>query len=96
MPAHVKFRKVNTTDVTGWKYNIPGLEANSSYDFICTIEDGLENVIFNQTISFTTNNIASALDNITEKSAYIKQVRNGQVYILRGDHIFDTQGKMIK
>lgn len=96
MPAHVKSRKVNTTEVTGWKYNIPGLEANSSYDFICTVEDGLENVIFNQTISFTTNNIASALDNITEKSAYIKQVRNGQILILRGDKTYTLQGQEVK
>ncbi len=96
IPAHVKSRKVNTTDVTGWKYNIPGLEANSSYDFICTVEDGLENVIFNQTISFTTNNIASALDNITEKSAYIKQVHNGQIFILRGDKTYTLQGQEVK
>ena len=96
MPARVKSRKINTTEVTGWKYNIPGLEANSSYDFICTVEYGLENVIFNQTISFTTNNIASALDNITEKSAYIKQVRNGQILILRGDKTYTLQGQEVK
>lgn len=96
MPARVKSRKVNTTEVTGWKYNIPGLEANSSYDFICTVEDGLENVIFNQTISFTTNNIASALDNITEKSAYIKQVRNGQIFIQRGDKVYTIQGQVVE
>ena len=86
------------TQTAGFSFTVTGLNAGTAYDLTMTSKDAIGQVIEEQTISFTTEaNIPTGVEDVqSDQVQSTKVLRDGQIYILRGDHIFDTQGKMVK
>ncbi len=84
------------TQTAGFVFTVTGLETGTEYDLTITAknENGLE--IDKKNISFHTSWPQGIEDIYINSDKSVKVLHDGHIYILRGDHIYDTQGKMIK
>ena len=89
-------RAAETT--TGWSYTIAGLEANTAYSYTVIATDSSNEEVYNNTISFTTQpqNTPTDFEQAEIADTPNKLLRNGQIFILRGDKTYTLQGQEIK
>ena len=59
-----------------------------------------DSVIYNETVSFKTKDVATAIDQMSNdpmrKCENEKILRNGQLFILRGDKVYTVTGQEVK
>ena len=82
--------------VKGWRYELKGLEENTQYTYNVTAKNG--NVVLSSTtINFTTT-VERGIEEVSSsiQSDIQKIVRNGQVFILRGDRTYTLTGQEVK
>lgn len=86
------------TQTAGFSFTVTGLDSGTGYDLTITSKDAIGQVIEEQTISFTTEaNIPTEVENIQGDNARTTKVLfDDKIYILRGNHIYDAQGKMVR
>ena len=86
------------TQTAGFSFTVTGLDSGTSYDLTMTSKDAIGQVIEEQTISFTTGaNIPTGFEDVqSDQVRSTKVLRDGYIYLLRGEHVYDAQGKMIK
>ena len=84
------------TQVAGFTYTVTGLEEGTDYDLTITAKDENGNDLDKKEISFHTNGANGIEDIVVDEQKANKILLDGQIYILRADHIFDTQGKMVR
>ena len=84
--------------VAGFTFTVTGLDNGSSYSFTMEAKDSQGEVIDTKEGSFTTteSGIATALDNASLDSKPVKIIRNGQLFILRGDKTYTMQGQEVR
>jgi len=84
-----------TQTANGWQYNISGLEANTEYSYIITTKktDLSENVQYG---SFTTTGTATGIDEQRDDMPCTKVLRNGKIFILRGDKVYTVTGQELR
>ena len=84
------------TQAGGFSFTVTGLEAGTSYDLtiIAKNEDGQE--LDKKNISFHTDGAQGFEDLHADSGKPVKVLHDGQIYILRGEHIYDAEGKMVK
>ena len=84
------------TTANGWKYTIDGLETNVEYTYTVTAKNSDDGVIYTKTGTFTTQT-SEGIDNVQSGKVQSKKfVRNGQIFILRGEKIYNAQGALVK
>ena len=84
---------------TGWKYTITGLEPNAEYTCTVIAKKADDSEVYNTTISFQTPDAESSTKQVINdqrQTTNYKVIRNGQLYIQRGDEIFNAQGARVE
>ncbi|MBO7458236.1 MAG: leucine-rich repeat protein [Paludibacteraceae bacterium] len=94
-PAAVK------TSNGGLRFTVTGLDSGTNYHLTLLAKDSGNQEIASYAADFTTTGTATAIDNTPFPSGEgrgeaSKILLDGQLLILRGNHIYDAQGKLIK
>ena len=85
------------TQTAGFAFTVTGLDAGTSYDLTITSKDNNGSILDTQTVAFFTSNIATGIDNAqSDQVQSTKVVRDGQLYILRGDKTYTLTGQDVK
>lgn len=85
------------TTVNGWKYTVDGLEADTEYEYTVTAKNSEDGVIYTKTGTFTTQASEGIVQTtIDQRPITNKLIRDGQIYIIRGDKTYTLQGQEIK
>ena len=80
----------------GWTYIVTGLEGNASYTYSVTAKDVNGNVLLKQSVDFSTGESQGIEDVLSDQVQCTKVVRDGQIFILRGDKTYTLQGQEIR
>ena len=83
----------------GFKFTITGLTSGTQYGYTVTAKDALDQPVDTQTGSFTTTSgVPTAIDQITNDQlpTTTKVIRNGQIFILRGDKVYTVTGQEVR
>ena len=85
------------TQTAGFAFTVTGLDAGTSYDLTITSKDNNGSILDTQTVTFFTSNIATGIDNAqSDQVQSTKHLRDGQIYILRGDKTYTLTGQEVK
>ena len=79
----------------GFSFVVNGLDSGTEYNYDVIAKDENGNVLDAKSGSFTTQ-APQGIDDINAATKSQKIVHEGQILILRGEHIYDIQGKNIK
>lgn len=84
--------------IAGFTFTISGLDSDSEYSYSVTAKDAQGEVLDTKEGSFTTteSGIATAVDNASVDTKPVKLLRNGQLFILRGDKTYTVQGQEVR
>ena len=91
-------RQAQQTQVAGFQFTVSGLDSGTTYSYELTALDENGDSIETQTGTFTTTSeITTAIDTIIEDNSKTPQkiLRNGQIYIIRGDKTYTLQGQEV-
>ena len=80
----------------GWTYVLTGLEGNASYTYSVTAKDVNGNVLLKQSVDFSTGSSQGIEDVLSDQVQCTKVIRDGQVFILRGEKVYNAQGALVK
>ena len=82
---------------TGWQYAISGLESGTAYTYIITAKKG-ETIVYETSVPFQTQDATAGIDLVDQvsESTMQKILRNGQIYILRGDKVYTITGQEVQ
>ena len=82
----------------GLQFTVTGLNSNTQYGYNLIAKDANNQPIATYSGEFTTTGeIATGIDNIQGNEVQSKKfVRNGQIYILRGEKVYNAQGALVK
>ena len=83
------------TQSEGFSFTVTGLEEGQSYDLTLTAKDTSGSTLDEHVISFTTGG-EQALEDVDAATTIHKIVRDGQIFILRGDKTYTIQGQEVK
>ena len=89
----------NKQQTEGFRFTVTGLTSNTEYNYSITAKDDAAQPLDTKSGSFTTTTgVATALDQITNEKCQMtnKVLRNGQIFILRGDKIYTLTGQEVK
>ena len=84
------------TQSAGFSFVVTGLNEGTDYDLTITAKGENGKELDKKNVTFHTNGSTGIEDIVVDKQKANKILHDGQIYILRGDHIFDTQGKMVR
>lgn len=76
----------------GFRFTVTGLSESTHYTFGMTVKDATNATLQTYTGEFNTTGVATSLDNATTETTAQKIIRNGQVFIRRGDKTYTTMG----
>lgn len=86
-----------TQTAKGWQYTLEGLEANTEYTYTVIAKKSDETVVYDDTIKFTTEGGESRINEVSDVNVKPnKLIRNGQLFIQRGDKLFNAQGARVE
>ena len=85
---------------TGMQFTITGLNSGTNYAYTLTVKNNQNAIIASYTGKFTTTGgtpVAKSLDDVpTNNVQCTKLLRDGQIYILRGNKTYTLQGQEVK
>ncbi len=84
------------TQTAGFAFTITGLEEGTEYNLTITAKDKNGQEIDQKNMSFYTDSPQAIEDIQTDAPQATKVLMDGHIYILRGEHVYDTEGKMVK
>ena len=86
------------TQAAGFSFTVTGLESGTSYDLTITSKDNNGGTLDTKTVSFTTTGEApQGIDQVpSDQVQSTKVIRNGQIFILRGEKVYTLQGQEVK
>ena len=79
----------------GFRFTVTGLSESTRYTFGMTVKDAANATLQTYTGEFSTTGVATSVDNATTDTAVQKIIRDGQVYIRRGDKIYTVMGQCV-
>ena len=79
----------------GWRYEVKGLEAGAEYIYTITAKKEDESILFTQSIDFTMP-APQGLNDVESGVKAHKFLRNGQIFILRGNKTYTLTGAELK
>ncbi len=85
---------------TGWQYTISGLDPDTEYTYSVVAKKNASDTetLYSESISFTTKQTPTGIDEILDSSnpAIMKFIRDGQLYILRGEKVYTVTGQEVR
>jgi len=87
-----------TMTANGMQFTVTGLNSNTQYGYNLTAKDANDQTVATYSGEFTTTGeIATGIDNIQGNEVQsTKVLRDGQIFILRGDKTYTLQGQEVK
>ena len=87
----------------GLQFTVTGLDSGTQYGYSVTAKDANDQTVATYSGSFTTTSegIATGIDNTPFPSGEgrgeaLKFLRDGQIFILRGEKVYNAQGALVK
>ena len=83
----------------GLQFTVTGLSSGTQYSYSVTAKDANDQTVATYSGEFTTTSegIATGIEDVQSDDVQCtKVVRDGQIYILRGDKIYNAQGALVK
>lgn len=90
------FAPAKNVETNAFVYNVTGLEENTTYNYMITAKDEEGNVLDTKSGSFVTNGGSEGFDEVQLNSECTKILRDGQIFILRGDKTYTVTGQEVK
>ena len=85
------------TQAAGFSFTITSLESGTSYDLTITSKDNNGGTLDTKTVSFTTTGVSTRIGNVlSNRVPCTKVIRDGQIFVLRGDKTYTIQGQEVK
>ena len=89
------------TQATGFSFTVTGLESGTNYDLTMTSKDNNGTTLQTQEISFTTTvdgETIEAIDQISQQPNANSQklIKDGQLFIFRGEKVYTLQGQEVR
>ena len=88
------------TQTTGFSFTVTGLNAGTNYDLTITAKDNNGGILDTKTVSFTTTGEPQGIEEPNPdpslKGGGLKVLRDGQIYIIRGDKTYTLTGVEVK
>ena len=85
------------TQAAGFSFTVTGLEEGTSYDLTITSKDNNGTTLDTKTISFTTTGEPQGIEDVpSDQVQSTKFLRNGKMYIIRGEKVYNAQGALVK
>ena len=94
--APAKSNAPQQTQASGFSFTVTGLEQGTSYDLTITAKNSNGQEVDKKNLVFHTDSPQAIEDIHVDSDKPVKVLMDGQIYILRGSHIFNTQGKMVR
>jgi len=88
-----------TMTTGGMQFTVTGLNSNTNYSYTVVVKDESEETISSYAGEFTTTgeDTPTGVEGIQPSEvSYRKLLRNGQIFILRGDKVYNAQGALVK
>ena len=79
----------------GFSFTVTGLESGTTYDLTITAKDSNDQTLQTTTQTFTTEGLTSVED-VETAIDLNKVIRNGQLFILRGDKTYTVRGQKVR
>jgi len=83
------------TQTAGFAFTVTGLQSGTTYDLTITAKDSNDQILQTTSQTFTTAEL-TGVEDITTNIAPTKVLRNGQIFILRGDKTYTVQGQEVR
>ena len=82
----------------GWSYTITGMESGATYTYSVTAKNDSGTKLFEQSIEYTMPAVQGIvdIDASANQCGIHKFIKNGQLYIQRGDEVFNATGARVK
>ena len=85
------------TQAAGFSFTVTGLEEGTSYDLTITSKDNNGGTLDTKTVSFSTTGDEQGIEDVlSDQVQNTKILRNGQIFILRGDKTYTLTGQEVK
>ena len=85
------------TQAAGFSFAVTGLEEGTSYDLTITSKDNNGTTLDTKTISFTTTGEPQGIEDVpSDQVQSTKFLRDGKMYIIRGDKTYTLTGQEVK
>ena len=94
--APTRTNETEQTQIAGFAFTVKGLESGTMYSYTVTAEDSSGNVINEEKGDFTTKMFDDVSIVQSEKMPSVKYIRNGQLFIQRGNEVFNAQGARVR
>ncbi len=88
-----------TMTTGGMQFTVTGLNSNTNYSYTVVVKDESEETISSYAGEFTTTgeDTPTGVEGIQPSEvSYRKLLRNGQIFILRGNKVYNAQGALVK
>lgn len=88
-----------TMTTGGMQFTVTGLNSNTNYSYTVVVKNESEETISSYAGEFTTTgeDTPTGVEGIQPSEvSYRKLLRNGQIFILRGDKVYNAQGALVK
>jgi len=91
-------RTASPAPETGFNFTVEGLDANTTYEYEFVAYDETDSPIETLTGSFiTTDATPTSVQNVAVSSPDARKLLiNGQIFILRGEKVYNAQGALVK
>ena len=77
----------------GFSYTVTSLDSGTTYSYTMTAKGNSGNVLKTESGTFTTGEAQGVEEVLSDQAQSTKVIRNGQVFILRGDKTYTLQGQ---
>ncbi len=94
--APSRYGEVEQTQASGFSFTVTGLEEGTAYDLTITSKDSNGATLDKKTIAFNTTGGVGVENTQSDGLRSTKVLRDGKVFILRGDKTYIVQGQEVK
>ena len=89
-------QEVHQASGAGYRFTVTNLSKGTEYDLTIKASDAGGNALKSYFKSFTTLGGEESLELVTPEQSGTKLIRDGHIFILRGDKIFTIQGQLVQ
>ena len=95
--APSRYNAPQGTQSAGFSYTVMGLTSGTTYNVTITAKAANGSTLNTETASFTTTGEQQGIEDVNVNNTQSKKIiRDGNVYILRGEKVFTLQGQEVK
>ena len=85
------------TQAAGFAFTVTSLDSGTTYSYTMTAKDNNGNVLKTESGTFTTTGESQGFENVQVNNVQCtKVVRDGQIFILRGEKVYSITGQEVK